>query len=194
MAGGTVSGRIRGVAQWALGPLVVKIRAGGETPESAAWAMGVGMAVGTVPLPGAALPAAVLLASVFGLSQAVTNASMLLAAPLQLLMLTPYVQIGLSMPYFQGEATAQERIQELKDIMGSGMGAVFSNLGALRGALAAGVAAWVALLPALCCFGYLMALPIARRIVGRKGPAANAAAADPAAAEGEPHLEDKKSR
>ena len=162
-ASGGVGGWVRGVAQWALGPLVATIRSGGGTPQSAAWAMGVGIAIGTVPFPGAALPAAVAAAGALGLSQAVTSASMLLAAPLQLLMFTPFVQIGLALPYFQGDVSPEERLQELKDIMASG--ALLSNLGKLQGALAAGVAAWLVLLPALCCLGYVLALPIAKRIV-----------------------------
>ena len=95
-----------------LHPLLRQLR-GGVTPRRLAWSLALGVVVGINPTIGLTTLALVMLAWVFGLNQIATQVGSQAAAPLHLLLLLPFIEVGVYLFHTRRLPLSRHQIEHL---------------------------------------------------------------------------------
>lgn len=95
-----------------LRPLLRLLR-GGVTPRRLAWSLALGMVIGINPSVGLTTLVVIMLAWVFGLSQLASQIGSHVVAPLHLLLLIPFIQLGVHLFHTGGLPMNRRQIEHL---------------------------------------------------------------------------------
>jgi hypothetical protein len=150
----------RYLRRWLWEPLTAQLRQG-LSPERLAWTVAAGLALGTFPVLGITTLLCLGAAQVARLNQPVIHLVNQAAYPLQLLLLLPFMKLGIALiPGFELHLGLQEMLRFLAtDTVGA--------IRALWGASWRGQVAWLLVAPPLACAVALGLTPLFRTAARR---------------------------
>ena len=142
-----------------VGPLLAQLKKG-VGPEELAWSAGLGVALSVLPIPGVTSALCTVVALALRLNLVTIQLANFAAAPLQLLLLIPFIQLGQRL---LGEPALPLTLAQLQLELGSGALHFLSFYGE---ALARGVLAWFIAAPLVAVALRLLLRPVFARVLG----------------------------
>jgi hypothetical protein len=97
-----------------LRPLLRQLR-GGVTPRRLAWSLALGVIIGINPTVGLTTIVVVMLAWIFGLNQIASQIGAHVVTPLQLLLIIPFIQLGVHLFHTHRLPMSRRQIEHLSD-------------------------------------------------------------------------------
>ncbi len=159
MTTGAASGRETFVQRRLVGPLLSQLKRG-VGPKELAWSAGLGVALSVLPIPGVTSLLCTVVAVGLRLNLVTIQLANFAAAPLQLLLLIPFIQFGQRL---LGEPALPLTLAQLKLELGSGAAHFLSFYAE---ALARGVLAWFICAPFVAVALRLVMRPIFAHLLG----------------------------